>query len=211
MDEPLEEFDALVHRAVEGEIDALAQLLTGQQVWLAKFVSGRLDKRLASRVDVGDIVQEVLVEAARKLPDYLARSPIPFSAWLKQIALERMAHMQRVHIRSVKRSVLLEVSLSGAAGAPPGKPVTNQPRSRDRSPSSYVAAKEMCDEVTRLMEQLPECDRELLRMRFIEQMPTKQIATTLGITETAVRMRQLRALRQLRELLESASPEDDAA
>jgi len=90
MHEPLDDFEALVSRAVEGEVGALAQLLAGQQVWLTEFVSTRLDRRLSARLDVGDIVQEVLVEAAGKLPDYLARSPIPFTAWIKQIAIERM-------------------------------------------------------------------------------------------------------------------------
>ena len=211
MGEPLEDFEALVRRAVEGEIGALAQLLTGQQVWLAKFVSARIDRRLASRIDVGDIVQEVLVEAARKLPDYLSRSPIPFPAWLRQIALERMTYMQRVHIRAGKRSVLLEVSLPGSNGRSAEAAAIEQPRSRDKSPSSYVSGKELYGEVARLMECLPACDQELLRLRFIEQVPTKQIAAALGITEPAVRMRQLRALRQLRELLESTGPGDDAA
>jgi RNA polymerase sigma-70 factor (ECF subfamily) len=206
MDEQFEDCDALIHRAVEGEVDALTQLLTGQQVWLAKFVSARLDRRLASRIDVGDIVQEVLVEAARKLPDYLGRSPLPFSAWLRQIAVERMTHMQRVHIRSGKRSVLLEVSLPSSNASSSGQQLT----SPGKSPSSYVAGKELYGEVARLMERLPECDQELLRLRFIEQVSAKQVSVALGITEQAVRMRQLRALRQLRELLESASPEGDA-
>src|SRR5205807_3067490 len=99
---------------------------------------------------------------------------------------------------------LLEVSLPGLNGHSPGVSVAEQLRSRDKTPSSYVAGKELCDQVGRLMKLLPDCDRELLRLRFIEQVPTKQVAAALGITEPAVRMRQLRALRQLRELLESA-------
>jgi RNA polymerase sigma-70 factor (ECF subfamily) len=209
MDEPLDDFEALVQRAVEGEVGALAQLLAGQQVWLAEFVSTRLDRRLASRLDVGDIVQEVLVEAASKLPEYLARSPIPFTAWIRKIAVERMTYVHRVHVVARKRSVRREVSMTGSNGWSSDALSAFHPRSRDKTPSSYVAGKELYGEVARLMKELPDDDQELLRLRFIEQFSAKDVAVSLGITEQAVRMRQLRALRQLRELLEPGGPGDE--
>jgi len=208
IDEPLDDFEALVKRAVEGEVGALAQLLTGQQAWLTEFVSTRLDRRLSSRLDVGDIVQEVLVQAANKLPDYLARSPIPFTAWIRQIALERMKYIHRVHVRAGKRSIRREVSVPGSNGWSSDSQLAMHPKSRDKTPSSYVAGKELCGEVAKLMKELPETDQELLRLRFIEQLSANEIAAILGITEQAVRMRQLRALRQLRELIEPSGPGD---
>lgn len=210
MDEPLDDFEALVSRAVEGEVGALADLLTAQQVWLTEFVSIRLDRRLAARLDVGDIVQEVLVEAASRLPDYLSRSPIPFQAWIRKIAVERIAYVHRMHVVAGKRSVRREVALTGSNGSSSDARVAFHPRSRDKSPSSYVAGKELYGEVAKLMKQLPENDQELLRLRFIEQHSAKEVAMALGITEQAVRMRQLRALRQLRGFLESSGPGDEA-
>ncbi len=98
MDDSLDEFELLVKRAVEGEVGALTQLLTSQQAWLGKFIASRLDRRLAPRLDVGDVVQEVLVEVAGKFPEYVARSPIPFVAWIKQITLERLSQVHRLHV-----------------------------------------------------------------------------------------------------------------
>jgi RNA polymerase sigma-70 factor (ECF subfamily) len=210
MHEPLDDFEALVSRAVEGEVGALAQLLAGQQVWLTEFVSTRLDRRLSARLDVGDIVQEVLVEAAGKLPDYLARSPIPFTAWIKQIAIERMTYVHRVHVVAGKRSIRREVSMAGSNGWSSDSQLAFHPKSRDKTPSSYVAGKELYGEVARLMKELPDSDQELLHLRFIEQLSANAIARILGITEQAVRMRQLRALRQLRDLLEPGGPGDQA-
>jgi len=60
------------------------------------------------------------------------------------------------------------------------------------------------------MKELPDSDQELLHLRFIEQLSANAIARILGITEQAVRMRQLRALRQLRDLLEPGGPGDQA-
>jgi RNA polymerase sigma-70 factor (ECF subfamily) len=211
MDEPLDDFEALVSRAVEGEVGALAELLAGQQAWLTEFVSSRLDRRLSARLDVGDIVQEVLVEAAGKLPDYLARSPIPFTAWIKQIAIERMTYVHRVHVVAGKRSVRREVAVTRSNEWSSDSLSAFHPRSREKTPSSYVAGKELYGEVARLMKGLPDTYQELLRLRFIEQLSAKEIAGTLGITEQAVRMRQLRALRQLRDLLEPSGPGDQGS
>jgi RNA polymerase sigma-70 factor (ECF subfamily) len=45
-------------------------------------------------------------------------------------------------------------------------------------------------------------DRELIVLRYVEQMSTSEIAAVLETTEAAVKMRHLRALRQLHDLLD---------
>ncbi|HLJ12552.1 MAG TPA: sigma-70 family RNA polymerase sigma factor [Planctomycetaceae bacterium] len=202
MDGPLDNFDLVLQSASAGDISAMAHLLTGERGALNQFVATRLDKRLAARLDVGDIVQDVLIEAACKLPDYLDRRPLPFTAWLQCLALERLAHVHRTHIRTKKRSVCREVAQSGAGEDSSNGSLVSRVMSRDKTPSSYVAGKELYEQVAQLMKGLPECDQELLRLRFIEQHPVKAIATSLGLTQEAVRMRQLPALRRLRELLD---------
>lgn len=202
MNEPLDDFEVLVRRAVQGEVEALTELLASQQAWLTEFVAARLDRRLAARLDVGDIVQEVLLEAAKKLPAYLVQCPIPFPAWIRQIAFDRMTHVHRVHVAARKRSVCRETSAATSGGWSSDDSLAMHPRSRDKTPSSYVAGKELHGVVARLMKELPESDQELLRLRFVEQLSAKDVAVALGTTEEAVRMRQLRALRHLRALLE---------
>jgi len=49
--------------------------------------------------------------------------------------------------------------------------------------------------------QLAEHDREVLVLRHLEQLSTREIAAVLGITEGAVYTRHLRALERLRTLL----------
>jgi RNA polymerase sigma-70 factor (ECF subfamily) len=50
--------------------------------------------------------------------------------------------------------------------------------------------------------QLPEVDREVLVLRYLEQLPIKEIAAVLGLQEGAVKMRHTRALARLGRLLE---------
>jgi RNA polymerase sigma-70 factor, ECF subfamily len=201
MDAPLHRIETLLDLAASGDHVAISRLLTEQEGSLAQFVSGRLDKRLAARLDVGDIVQDILIDAARKLPLYLKDRPVPFPVWLQSLAIDHLKLNLRAHLRTQKRSVSREAPQVGINEASSNSSLMKNVRSRDKTPSSLMAGKELYAMVKKLMHELPEGDQELLRLRFAEQLPLKEIATQLGVSEPAVRMRQLRALRRLRELL----------
>ncbi len=59
----------------------------------------------------------------------------------------------------------------------------------------------MCDRVRQALDRLSARDREVLVMRYLEQLPTREIAAALEITEGAVKVRHLRALERIRGLL----------
>ena len=71
-------------------------------------VAVRLDRRLAARVDPSDVVQEALADASRRLDDYLLSRPLPFFAWLRQFAWERLVELHRRHVTPQRRSVIRE-------------------------------------------------------------------------------------------------------
>jgi RNA polymerase sigma-70 factor (ECF subfamily) len=55
---------------------------------------------------------------------------------------------------------------------------------------------------------LAEADREVLVLRYLEQLPLREVAAVLGVGVSAVKMRHFRALERLRRLLE-AEPEEN--
>ena len=55
--------------------------------------------------------------------------------------------------------------------------------------------------------QLPVKDREIIVLRFLEQLSTKDAADVLGISITATKSRQLRAIARLQEILGDVSSE----
>ena len=72
---------------------------------------------------------------------------------------------------------------------------------REPSPSNALQQSELQAHVRQVLEQLPETDREVLVMRHLEQMFVSEIAAALSISESAVKMRRLRAVRKFRQLL----------
>jgi RNA polymerase sigma-70 factor (ECF subfamily) len=162
-------------------------------------VAVRLDRRLAARVDPSDIVQEALLEAAARLDEYLRARPIPFYPWLRRIAGARLADAHRRHVRAGRRSVGRE--------EPPALPSESVLELADRllspsgGPSASLRRRERRDRVRAALAALPERDREVLVLRFLEDLSTADAAAVLGVGEGAVKMRLMRALQRLRDVL----------
>jgi RNA polymerase sigma-70 factor (ECF subfamily) len=67
---------------------------------------------------------------------------------------------------------------------------------------------ELRHRVREALGRLPERDREVLVLRYLEQLSTAEVAAVLEITEGAVKVRHLRALARLRGLLGDDLVED---
>jgi RNA polymerase sigma-70 factor (ECF subfamily) len=80
-----DETDRLLHEAARGDQAALRSLLERHRERLRRMVALRLDSRLSARLDASDVVQEALIEAARKLADYERERPLPFYPWLHRL------------------------------------------------------------------------------------------------------------------------------
>src|SRR5438093_454038 len=95
----------LLDQIKAGDRQAFERLFARYRPSLKQIVSVRLDKRVRARLDPSDIVQEAQLEAFRRLPDFLARRPMPFHLWLRKTAYERVLVAQRRHLHAAIRSV----------------------------------------------------------------------------------------------------------
>jgi RNA polymerase sigma-70 factor (ECF subfamily) len=191
--------ERLLEQAGRGDARAREQLLTRYRDQLRRMVSLRLDRRLAARIDPSDIVQESLVEAHQRLSEYLCDRPIPFYAWLRQFAWERVAKQYERHVRAQRRSVTRE--------EPPPLPDDSVGQLAHRliasatSPSRHLLREELRDRVRVALGCLRPHDREVLVLRYLEGLSNAEAAGVLGIAENTAGMRHLRALERLRALL----------
>ena len=197
------ETDALLDRAARGDDRARDGLLARYRDRLRRLAARRLDRRLAARVDPSDVVQEALAEAADGLDSFLRDRPLPFYPWLRQYAWGRLMKLHRLHIKSHRRSVTRE-----EGGTPADESAW---RLADRlaagsDPAGRLIREEMRDRLRAALARMSEADRRVLVMRSLDQLSVGDIAAELGVSEGAAKVRHLRALRRLRDLLGGETP-----
>jgi RNA polymerase sigma-70 factor (ECF subfamily) len=196
----------LLAGAKGGDPDAVNRLMERHRDALRRMIQLRLDQRIQRRIDVSDVVQDVLVEANRRLADFLSQNAMPFHLWLRQIAQDRIIDAHRRHRASAKRSVDRERPLAvPAAGDHSTLELAAQLLDRQLTPAAAATQQELARAVEAAIARLPDQDCEILIMRHYEQLTNQEIAQALGLTEPAASMRYLRAIRRLKELLASPS------
>lgn len=183
------------------------QLFTRHRSQLRRMVGIRIDDRLAARVDPSDVVQEVLAEAARGLPEYLEKRPLPFYLWLRELAWRRLVYLRRRHVESQKRSVTREEAVRSTLSEDSACELAGRLVSREPSASQRLVREEQRVRMRAALDRLPDADREVLVLRYLEQLTIRQVASLFGTTKGAVRMRQLRAVERIRKLLDDGSSE----
>jgi RNA polymerase sigma-70 factor (ECF subfamily) len=181
--------DRLLNSAAAGDKAARDELFARHRARLCRAVARRIDHRLAARVDPSDVVQEALADADRKFAAYLRDRPLPFYPWLRRLALERVIRLHRRHVRAGKRSVTRE-ALVGSECATVAA-----------GPASAIIRAELHERVRAALGQLSQTDQAVLTLRHFEHQSVRETAEHLGTSEGAVKVRHLRALRRLSELL----------
>ena len=189
------EIDHLLERVREGSSSAARSLVDAHRGRLRKMVAVRMDRRLQSRVDPSDVVQDVLFEATRRLPRYLESGKLPFYPWLRQMAWDRLVALHNTHVRVQKRSVNRERAFE--LNDDSVDVFTSVARSRLPSPSEEAIQEELRQRVRHALDALEDVDREVLLMHYVEQMTLREIAATLELSESATKSRHIRALDKL--------------
>ena len=140
-------------------------------------VYGYVIRRTGSRAEAEDITSEVFERALTNLPRYEWRG-LPFSAWLYRIAANAMADRRR-QIERDSSELPLDVP--------------------DARESEDIERRAM---LFQLVERLPETQRQVIEMRFVDQKSIREIATALDRSEGAIKQLQLRAIENLRKNME---------
>lgn len=196
----------LLAQARQGDAHAVNALLDRHRVALRRMVELRMDRALTRRVDASDIVQDVMLEANRRLKDYLANPAMPFHLWLRHMAQDRLIDAHRRHRVSQRRSLDREQPLVGHAPDRSTLELDAQLCDHELTPAAAATWHELQRRFQAAVEELDEQDREILLMRHFEELSNQDVAQSLGLSSAAASMRYLRAMRRLRTLLH----DDDA-
>jgi RNA polymerase sigma-70 factor (ECF subfamily) len=192
----------LLDRVRDGDEAAINGLLARHREAIKRMIDRRMDRVVQRRVDASDIVQDVMLEANRRLGDYLANPTMPFQLWLRHMARDRLIDAHRRHRVAANRSVDREVSLSGGGDDRSAADAVAGIADRELTPAAAATWHELERRFAAAVEQLEDDDRQIVLLRHFEHLSTADAAAALGLSKPAAGMRYLRAMRRLRVLLE---------
>jgi RNA polymerase sigma-70 factor (ECF subfamily) len=192
-----------------GDAEARDRLFDRHRGAIRRMIDLRMDRVLERRVDASDIVQDVLVEANRRLSDYLADPVMPFHLWLRQMAKDRLIDAHRRHRVAARRSIDREQPLAGATRDDEESvlDLAAQLADGELTPAATATWRELQRRFAEAVGELEELDQEIILMRHFERLSNSETAEALGLSIQAASMRHLRAMRRLRERLADFEPQ----
>lgn len=187
----------------DGGAGRLAELFAARRERLKRLVTWRLDPRLKGRLDASDVLQEVFLDASKRLDEFLNKPGLPFDIWLRLLTGRRLVELHRQHVGAAMRAAGQEVPLDGWAFAS-APSLAAQLVGHLTSPSRAAARAETAARLTEALEAMDAIDREILILRHFDELSNNEVALLLGLQKAAASNRYVRALRRLREILAGA-------
>src|SRR5262245_1063092 len=192
----------LVRRAAEGDTSAVGEALARHRDRLRRMVDARLDRRVRGRVDPSDVLQDGFADALARLPEYLADPKLPLFLWLRLVVGDRLARTHRDHLGRQVRDAGREVSLyRGPMPAASSAALAAHLLGRETSPTQAAVRAERLLRLQEALNALDPLDREILSLRYFEELTHAESARVLEIGETAAAKRYVRALKRLKDVL----------
>jgi len=180
--------------------DDLAAFMESHRRQLLAYVDRNIGPALRSRLEPDDIVQEVIISALATPDQFNVEGRDPFRL-LCQLAEQRIIDAHRHHVSAKKRSASREVSMDAPAGGGDGFGFVDLLVASITSPSQAFSKDQKEFRLQQAIAELSEDQKEILRLRFIEGLPTKDIAARMGKSDGAIRVMLTRTVAQLQEVL----------
>lgn len=184
----------VVHRTSPGisdaELKASELARTGSRVgfeWLLRQHSDSafafLVRYLGDRAAAEDVFQEATLRAYKSIHRF--RKGVPFRPWFFRIAINRAKSYIKVRDRMRKSQWTENLCATSSAGA-------------------QVGAKSTLEQA---LTRIKASDRQIILLRFVEELSMAEISQVLGVPEFAANMRLSRARRRFRETVAALEQE----
>jgi RNA polymerase sigma-70 factor (ECF subfamily) len=193
----------LIAKAIRGDEAALSVLLVQQHDGLLRYIRRRMTVDDERHCDAEDVLQETFTQAFQQIGTLRHTDDAAFTSWLMVIAQNRLRNIADAYRSRKRGGDWVRVNDARQMDDDDGiaTDLLDLLARNTRSPRSVAGNREYVDLIRQAIGELDPAHRDVLRLRFVENMPHAQIADQLGRTEPAIRQLCLRALRRLREAL----------
>lgn len=175
----------LAGAAARGEPHAVDSLLRRINPFVMKYCRAHLGRQ-EKIFSADDVAQEVCIAVLKALPSFRDQGR-PFLAFVYGIAAHKVADAHRTAARN-RVDPFPDV---------PDEPVLVG------GPEQRALQSELAGQMDRLLDTLPDKQREILVLRIVVGLSAEDTAEAVGMTAGAVRVTQHRALTRLRSVLSS--------
>lgn len=178
----LEEEKELIERAQRGDSAAFGPLYDHYIKPIYRFIA----VKVGTREEAEDLAHEVFMSAWQKLPNFKLQG-FPFGSWLYKIARNRVID----HYRTKKPNVSLDDDVTLAESL----------FNLGEGAEAEFDLNQSLSQIKIAMLELNEEQREVITMRFVEDLSPQEIAEILDKREGTVRIIQHRAITKLKKIL----------
>ena len=184
---------ALVRACQRGESGAMDALIRASYA----DVYAQCRRLLGDPADAADATQEVYLRVVRSILAF--RGEAAFGTWLHRVTVN--VCMTALRRRGDQRARGQSAGMLAFAGPGPGEDL---PELTDEGadPSERAERADLAARTARALSQLPEDARDVVVLRDLQGLSTREAAEVLGVTEGTVKVRLHRAHARLRELVE---------
>jgi len=183
--------DADVARLRRGDLNALSELISRYQNRLYRYMLCIVRQP----AEAEDLFQETWLRVVEKILSFDASRN--FDAWLFRLARNlAIDHLRRVRPQSLDEPL---------ANSGHSETMADRIPSKDDTPLDHALAAERRTEIREAMAGLPMIYREVLTLRFEEEMKIEEIAQVIAVPISTAKSRLRRSLEQLRYALERAN------
>jgi RNA polymerase sigma-70 factor (ECF subfamily) len=192
--------ERLLQQARAGDAVALGSLLELYRNYLTLLARLQISRRLQSKVDPADLVQETFLKAHRHFGQLRGTSEVELVSWLRQILAGNVANLVRHYFGTQGRDIRLEQELAyeleqSSAAWSVGL-VADQ-----SSPSQRAAAREEALVLADALAELPSDYSEVIVLRHLQGLPFAEVAERMSRSVDSVEKLWVRALARLRKSL----------
>ncbi len=159
-----------------------------------------LDRRIQTKVDPSDVVQETLIKAIEAIDEFRGIGEVQLAAWLRRILANQMVDTLRQLGRD-KRNIAMERSLQVAVDESSAR-IDAWLAAEQTTPSAQAMREERLVRLAQALLELPEDQRTAIEIHHLKGVSLKDTGKEMDRSQAAVAGLIRRGLVRLRELIE---------
>jgi len=200
MSEDFEKLDEktlpLLERAKMGDSAAVGDLYSLYEKRLKNAVRKKIGNKLRQRMETVDLVQSVWKDVLSDMKGFEYRGSDSFFKWLLSCIIRKIQDKGR-YFKAKKRDIGMETRIKTVDL----KPNSGRLEGTGPSPSQVAMTDEHIEKLLKLLDRLPDSQRQALVLRMKEEMEFEKIAQIMDRSQDSVRKLYSRAVKNIGKIM----------